>query len=100
MITTVLKLLSTKKGEINKFLSKFYNTNLNVEEDLKFKKEYTNPIELTDIIGVFVDNSDDYEIKMWISLDKNIFINITNENANLIIKYLFERYPYWLYNMT
>lgn len=94
MITTVLKLLSTKKGEINKFLSKFYNTNLNVEEDLKFKKEYTNPIELTDIIGVFVDNSDDYEIKMWISLDKNIFINITNENANLIIKYLFERYPY------
>lgn len=94
MINTVLKLLSSKKGEINKFLSKFYNTNLHIENDLKFKKEYTNPIELSEIIGVFIDNSDDYEIKMWISLDKNIFINVTNENANLIIKYLFERYPY------
>ena len=94
MINTVLKLLSPKKGEINKFLSKFYNTNLNIENDLKFKKEYSNPIELSEIIGVFIDNSDDYEIKMWISLDKNIFINITNYNADLIIKYLFERYPY------
>lgn len=91
---TILKLFSQKKGELNKFLSNFYNTNLNIENDLKFKKEYSNPIELTEIIGVFIDNSDDYEIKMWISLDKDVFIKITNENANLIIKYLFERYPY------
>ena len=91
---TILKLFSHKKGELNKFLSKFYNTNLNIENELKFKKEYTNPIDLTEIIGVFIDNSDDYEIKMWISLDRDIFINITNENADLIIKYLFERYPY------
>lgn len=94
MINTVLNLFSPKKGEINKFLSKFYNTNLNIEDNLNFKKEYSNPIELTEIIGVFIDNSDDYDIKMWISLDKDVFINITNENANLIIKYLFERYPY------
>ena len=94
MINAVLELFSAKKGEINKFLSKFYNTNLNINDKLKFKKDYFNPIELTEIIGVFIDNSDDYEIKMWISLDKDVFINITNENANFIIKYLFERYPY------
>lgn len=93
MITT-LKLVSKKSGEINKFLSKFYNTNLNIENKLKFRKEYNNPIELAEIIGVFIDNIDNYEIKMWISLDKDVFINITENNANNIIKYLFERYPY------
>ena len=93
MITT-LKLVSKKSGEINKFLSKFYNTNLNIENKLKFRKEYNNPIELAEIIGVFIDNTDSFEIKMWISLDKDVFINITENNANNIIKYLFERYPY------
>ena len=89
-----LKLVSKKSGEINKFLSKFYNTNLNIENKLKFRKEYNNPIELAEIIGVFIDNIDNYEIKMWISLDKDVYINITENNANNIIKYLFERYPY------
>lgn len=85
---------SSKKGEINKFLSKFYNTNLDLDNKLILKKEYVNPIEITEIIGVFIDNIDDFEIKMWISLDKDVFINITPNNANIIIKYLFERYPY------
>ena len=93
MITTV-KLFSPKKGEINKFLSKFYNTNLNIENRLKFKKEYNNPIEIAEIIGVYIDNRDNFEIKMWISLDKDVYINITDKNADNIIKYLFERYPY------
>ena len=43
---------------------------------------------------VFIDNIDDYKITMWISLDKDIFIKISSENSNAVIKYLFERYPY------
>lgn len=93
MIATV-NFHSSKKGEINKFLSKFYNTNLGIENSLKFRKEYNNPIEIADIVGVFIDNIDNFEIKMWISLDKDVFINVTTDNADSIIKYLFERYPY------
>lgn len=89
-----IKLLSSKKGEINKFLSKYYNTNLNIYEKLRYKKNYSNPIEIAELVGVFIDNYEEYEIKMWISLDKDVFINITDSNANNIIKYLFERYPY------
>lgn len=90
----ILKLRSTKKNEINKFLSKFYNTNLDISEDLTWQKEYTNPIEISDLIGVFIDNINMYNIKMWISLDKYIYINVSNSNGNEIIKYLFERFPY------
>lgn len=93
MLVTV-KLRSHKKGEINKFLEKFYNTNLNIYENLIWEKEYKNPIELSDIIGAFIDNLDIFDLTMWICLDKNIFININDSNANDIIKYLFERYPY------
>ena len=92
MVTVNLQ--SHKQGEINKFLNKFYNTDVNLETSTSWKKDYKNPIEISDIIGAFIDNLDSFDISMWICLDKNIFINITNSNANEIIKYLFERYPY------
>ena len=93
-MATVIKIHSKKKGEINKFLSKFYNTNLEIEKKLRWEKEYKNPIEMAELIVTFADNIDEFDIKMWVSLDKDIFINISDKNANNIIKYLFERYPY------
>lgn len=89
-----LTLLSSKKGELNKFLSNFYNTDLEIYNNLKWEKESANPIELAEIIGVFVDNHDDYLLNMWLSLDKDIFVNITEENADSVIRYLYERFPY------
>ena len=87
-------LYSQKQGELNTFLSKFYNTHLEIYENLSWEKQYTNPIELAEIVGVFLDNMDDYLIHMWICLDKNVYININEQNGNEIIKYLYERFPY------
>lgn len=89
-----VNLYSNIPGELNRFLSIFYNTNLEIEDNLKWEKKYANPVELAEIIGIFIDNSDKYLINMWICIDKNIFINITSENADNIIKYLYERFPY------
>lgn len=89
-----IRLQSKKIGEINNFLSKFYNTDLEINDKLKWEKSYENPIEMTEIIGIYADNSDNFDIKMWISLDKDIFVKISSKNANDIIKYLYERYPY------
>ena len=93
MYVTV-NLYSQKEGELNKFLSKFYNTNLEIYEDFSWEKQYTNPIELAEIVGVFIDNIEDYLIHMWICLDKNVYININEQNGNEVIKYLYERFPY------
>ncbi len=93
-MSCLIHLNSNKKGEINKFLSKFYNTSFEIENDLEWEKKYQNPIEIAEIIGTFIDNSDDFDIFMWISLDKDIFIFITENNADSIIRYLYERYPY------
>ncbi len=89
-----VNLYSNQKGELNNFLSRFYNTDLEIYDNLKWEKKYANPLELAEIIGTFVDNLDDYNISMWISLDKNIFISISEDNADDVIKYLYERYPY------
>ncbi len=94
---TTVNLYSQKSGEISRFLTNFYNKNdnINIQNDmLKWNNAYDNPIEISDIIGVFVDNNDKYDINMWISLDENIFINVTSSNSDKIIRYLFERYPY------
>ena len=89
-----ITLYSNKKGELNKFLSRFYDTNLGIENSLKWEKESANPVELAEIIGTFIDNSDDYYLNMWLCLDKDVFVNVTSENADDIIRYLYERFPY------
>lgn len=93
-MNTIVNLYSDKKGEIAKFLCSFYCKNIILTDDLKWEKNYENPIEMADIVGTFIDNSDLYNINMWISLDENAFINVTENNADNLIRYLYERYPY------
>lgn len=93
-----VKLYSDKKGEISKFLNEFYSSS-NISKNislnaLEWENIYENPVEISDIIGVFIENNDKYKINMWVSLDKDILFNVTEHNADDIIKYLYERYPY------
>lgn len=80
--------------ELEKFLSSFYNSTFNMNNNLLWTHMYQNPIEIAEIIGVFVDNINDFKIVMWVSLDNGVYINVSDKNANNLIKYLFERYPY------
>ena len=92
-MNTIVSLYSQTNQEIANFLRSF--NNINVDNNLlEWKKEFENPIEIADIIGVFIDNNEKYKINMWISLDKGFFLNVTEHNADQIIRYLFERYPY------
>lgn len=92
----VVRLYSNKRNEISRFLNSFFK--LNNENEfmnlLEWEKKYQNPVEIADIIGTFIDNNDKYSINMWISLDSGVFININDDNADNVIKYIYERYPY------
>lgn len=90
----MVDLYSDKKGEIKRFLDVFYSSNVDVPNDLKWEKTFVNPVEISDIIGAFIENNEKFKINMWVSFDKNIFINITETNADKIIRYIFERFPY------
>ena len=90
----IVRLYSTKRKEINSFLNNFFNQNKKNVNLMEWEKKYQNPVEMAEIIGTFIDNNDKYLINMWISLDKGIFINVTDNNVDKIIKYIYERYPW------
>ena len=89
-----VNLISEDSYELEKFLSSFYNSSFDINDNLNWEHKYSNPVELAEIIGAYVDNFDDFNIVMWISLDKDVYINVTTDNADSLIKYLYERYPY------
>lgn len=89
-----VSLYSTEKGEIKNFLNSFYNKEIKIENDLKWNAEFEDPIEMNNMIGTFIENNDRYKINMWISLDKGVYINVTDHNADKIIRYIYERFPY------
>lgn len=91
---TTINFYSETDGEIKKFLEKYYSKNLNLENDLTFQKEYDNPIDMIDIISCFVDNNNKFKMTLWISLDKDVYICVTSNNIDNLIKYIYERYPY------
>lgn len=88
-----VNLNSSKNGEVNKFLSKFYNNNFNLPAD-NWEKKFDNPIEIAELIGAYIDNIEDFELSLWLSLDEGIIVKVEPNNANDIIKYLYERFPY------
>ncbi len=120
---STVRLYSSKIGEISKFLNKFFNnneendkemeynknaknnkeknkeidsnkiTNIN-KRTLEWEKNYRNPVEIADIIGALIENNDKFHINMWISIDEGLFINVTDYNADEIIRYLYERFPW------
>ncbi len=96
---TFVKLYSNTNGEISKFLNKFYlptdNVLKNINDDtLELQIDYENPVEMGDLIGTFIENKDDFSINMWLSIDADVLINVSSNNADEIIRYLYERFPY------
>ena len=89
-----INLYSPKIGEINKFLSSFYNKKIQLPNDLKYNISFENPVEMTDLIAAYAENNEKYKMNMWISLDKGVYINVTEYNADRLIRYIYERYPY------
>ena len=89
-----LNLYSEKENEIKKFLEQYYSKNFELNNNLFYNMDFDNPIDMIEIVSCLIDNDDKYSISPWINLDDDIFILITCNNLNSIIKYLFERYPY------
>ncbi len=90
----IVSLYSDKEREIARFLNSFYKKNMELKNDLTWEYCFKNPTESADLVGVYIDNKEDFKINMWISFDEGFYINVTDFNADRIIRYLFERYPY------
>ena len=91
---TTINFYSEQSGEIKRFLEMYYSKNLKINNYLTYKQEFDNPIDMIDIISCFIDNNEKFNANLWISLDENVYICVTDYNLNNLIKYIYERYPY------
>ena len=71
---TFIKLFSNENNEISRFLQHFFsNKNILIDSKLlEWEQYFENPVEMADMIGVFIDNIDDYKINMWVCLDEDV----------------------------
>lgn len=93
-MSAIVDIYSKSSFEIEKFIKAFLDTNININDNQKCEILYNNPLYCADIISSYIDNEDKFNINLWVSFDKDFFINVTKYNADKIIRYLFERYPY------
>lgn len=95
----IAKLYSSQESQISRYLTLYFQT-LEIAKTLKdpLLKEwifrYNNPIELVDLLSFHEDHFDEFQVVLWICLDPDIFIQITEENNDEVIRYLYERFPY------
>ncbi len=89
-----VNLYSTNNNDINNFLSSFYSKDLHLENKSKHSIYFEAPDKMIDLITAIIENSEKYKINPWISLDKKVFINVTKNNLDSIIRYIYERFPY------
>lgn len=96
-MNTAIKLFSNKEEELYHFLNLFYSHDKVKDvktNTLEWQIQYENPIEVADMIGCLIENNDKFQIAIWMSMDQDVYLNVTEENADEIIRYLFERFPY------
>lgn len=86
-----VSLWSRKEGEIKRFLQRYYEKEVFLDEDVeKWIYVYNKPLDSVDIISAVVDNNDQYQISMCIQLNDGDPHLITENNHNDVIKDIFE----------
>lgn len=82
-----VNLWSDKTGEIKRFLERYYQKDINMDEDVdQWIYVYNKPMEAIDLISTVMDNKDKYSLSICIQVDSFDIHPVTNENHNDIIK--------------
>ena len=90
----IIDLYSINENDIRDFLTKFYEKDITLDNPKQWGTKFSNPLESIELLGTLIDNNNKYNINMWISFDKHVYINVTEYNVNKIIRYIYERFPY------
>jgi len=95
----VAKLYASKPNEISCYLNQFFQVlemtkEIKKEDLFEWKFSYSNPLEFVDLVNFHQDYSEEFDVTLWISFDIDLFIHVTKENGDEIIRYIYERFPY------
>lgn len=88
-----VNLWSTNSTELKNFLSSFYQHDVKISDSVgPWFHEYSDPLESADLISALMDNSDKFDIVMYLQAEEGGMTRITEANYNEIIKALYIKY--------
>lgn len=89
-MSLTVNLLSRKEGELKRFLERFYECEVDMDDDTEiWFYEYVRPVEAVDIISAVMDNIDRFQIAICIQLSDGKLYQVTEANHNEIIRDIF-----------
>jgi hypothetical protein len=89
-MSLTVSLWSKKEGEIRKFLEKYYESEIFLDDDVdQWCYVYKKPLESVDIISALMDNYHKYDIALGIQVNEGDVYTVTEENHNDVIKGIF-----------
>jgi hypothetical protein len=90
ILSITVSLQTEKTGEIKEFLEKFYQKDMIMGDEVsQWKNIYKKPLEAVDMISAVMDNSERYEISVYIQMDGGRPHHVTEKNHNSVIKDMF-----------
>lgn len=81
-----ISLWSGKEGEIKRFLHSYYQNDVTNSCTNRWIEQFYKPLETIDIISALMDNSEYYDVAMYIHMENGYLYKITKENYNDVIK--------------
>jgi len=88
-----VNLLSENEGILKSFLDTYYEKDCKIDNDVsEWINIFNKPLEAIELISSVVDNSDSFDINLKICMDAGIFVEVTQQNVNDIIKFMLFRY--------
>ncbi len=89
-MSLTVNLWSRKEGELKKFLSSYYECEVEIADEAEgWFHEYKKPVDAVDIISAVIDNSDRFQIAMYIQLNDGQLYHVTEANHNDVIRDIF-----------
>ena len=93
MRNVTITLLSQKPSELNNFLSRYFDEQVDVAEGaFMWSCIYEEPLASVNLISTLIDNSEKFKIEALISIEHLDSIKVSEENLDDLIKLMYFKY--------
>ena len=93
MKNVTITLLSQKPSELNNFLSRYFNKEIDIaDEAFMWSCIYKEPLASVNLISTLIDNNEKFKIEALISIEHLDSIKVSEDNLDDLIKLMYFRY--------
>ena len=93
MRNVIITLLSQKPSELNNFLSRYFDEEVDVAEGaFMWSCIYREPLASVNLISTLIDNNENFKIEALISIEHLDSIKVSEDNLDDLIKLMYFRY--------